>query len=178
MKADGAPSALLLPLPSWSGHTQLCDDALNDEWVSVPSGSEDFSYTHYRKNQYEESLFKCEDDRFELDVRCNALLHTATHCNTLQHTATYCYTLLHTATHCNTYRFELDIHCNTLQHTAIHCNTLQHTATHCNTLQRTATRIGLSLISTATHCNTLQHTATHLDLSLICSLRPTAARCV
>ena len=89
MKADGAPSALLLPLPSWSGHTQLCDDELNDEWVSVPSGSEDFSYTHYRKNQYEESLFKCEDDR------------SATHCNTLQHTATHCNTLQHTATHCN-----------------------------------------------------------------------------
>ena len=125
----------VLPLPSWSGHTQLCDDSLNDEWVSVPSGSEDFSYTHYRKNQYEESLFKCEDDRSELDVHGNTLLHTATHCNTLQHTATHCYTLLHTATHCYT-----------LQHTATYCNTMQHTATHCNTL-----------LHTATHCNTLQH---------------------
>jgi histone deacetylase complex regulatory component SIN3 len=56
------------PLPSCTGRTPLCDETLNDEWVSVPSGSEDFSYTHYRKNQYEESLFKCEDDRFELDM--------------------------------------------------------------------------------------------------------------
>jgi paired amphipathic helix protein Sin3a len=56
------------PLPSCTGRTELCDQTLNDEWVSVPSGSEDFSYSHYRKNQYEESLFKCEDDRFELDM--------------------------------------------------------------------------------------------------------------
>lgn len=56
------------PLPQCSGRTELCDSVLNDEWVSVPSGSEDYSYTHYRKNQYEESLFKCEDDRFELDM--------------------------------------------------------------------------------------------------------------
>ena len=56
------------PLPSCTGRTELCEQTLNDEWVSVPSGSEDFNYTHYRKNQYEESLFKCEDDRFELDM--------------------------------------------------------------------------------------------------------------
>ena len=56
------------PLPTCTGRTELCDQTLNDEWVSVPSGSEDFSYTHYRKNQYEESLFKCEDDRYELDM--------------------------------------------------------------------------------------------------------------
>ncbi|XP_029126334.1 paired amphipathic helix protein Sin3-like 3 isoform X2 [Cajanus cajan] len=41
---------------------------LNDHWVSVTSGSEDYSFKHMRKNQYEESLFRCEDDRFELDM--------------------------------------------------------------------------------------------------------------
>jgi len=40
---------------------------LNDHWVSVTSGSEDYSFKHMRKNQYEESLFRCEDDRSELD---------------------------------------------------------------------------------------------------------------
>ncbi len=57
-------------------------------------GSEDYSFKHFRKNQcvflclclrplhlltrgtrrYEESLFKCEDDRYELDmvIECNA----------------------------------------------------------------------------------------------------------
>lgn len=37
---------------------------LNDHWVSVTSGSEDYSFKHMRRNQYEESLFRCEDDRF------------------------------------------------------------------------------------------------------------------
>lgn len=41
---------------------------LNDAWVNVTSGSEDYSFKQMRKNQYEESLFRCEDDRFELDM--------------------------------------------------------------------------------------------------------------
>lgn len=42
---------------------------LNDQWVSVPTGSEDGTgFKSSRKNQYEELLFKCEDDRFELDL--------------------------------------------------------------------------------------------------------------
>jgi hypothetical protein len=37
--------------------------------VSTPLGSEeDFAFKHMRKNQYEEELFKCEDQRFELDM--------------------------------------------------------------------------------------------------------------
>jgi paired amphipathic helix protein Sin3a len=36
--------------------------------VSVTSGSEDYSFKLFRKNQYEEALFKCEDDRYELDL--------------------------------------------------------------------------------------------------------------
>jgi paired amphipathic helix protein Sin3a len=34
----------------------------------VTSGSEDYSFKLFRKNQYEEALFKCEDDRYELDL--------------------------------------------------------------------------------------------------------------
>lgn len=42
---------------------------LNDDWVSIPIGSEESnSFKHMRKNQYEEALFKCEDDRFEMDM--------------------------------------------------------------------------------------------------------------
>lgn len=40
---------------------------LNNTWVSVPTGSED-GFKNMRKNQYEEMLFRCEDDRFELDL--------------------------------------------------------------------------------------------------------------
>ncbi|URD90105.1 hypothetical protein MUK42_27419 [Musa troglodytarum] len=51
-----------------SQRTELGESVLNDVWVSVTSGSEDYSFKHMRKNQYEESLFRCEDDRFELDM--------------------------------------------------------------------------------------------------------------
>ncbi|KAI3818168.1 hypothetical protein L1987_11971 [Smallanthus sonchifolius] len=66
------PSYRLLPknypIPSVSQRTKLGTEVLNDHWVSVTSGSEDYSFKHMRKNQYEESLFRCEDDRFELDM--------------------------------------------------------------------------------------------------------------
>ncbi|KAL8137781.1 hypothetical protein V2J09_003782 [Rumex salicifolius] len=66
------PSYRLLPknyrIPVASQRTQIGTEVLNDHWVSVTSGSEDYSFKHMRKNQYEESLFRCEDDRFELDM--------------------------------------------------------------------------------------------------------------
>ncbi|XP_028796665.1 paired amphipathic helix protein Sin3-like 4, partial [Neltuma alba] len=66
------PSYRLLPknypTPTASQRTELGAELLNDHWVSVTSGSEDYSFKHMRKNQYEESLFRCEDDRFELDM--------------------------------------------------------------------------------------------------------------
>ncbi|KAF1875223.1 hypothetical protein Lal_00007839 [Lupinus albus] len=66
------PSYRLLPknypIPLASQRTELGAEVLNDHWVSVTSGSEDYSFKHMRKNQYEESLFRCEDDRFELDM--------------------------------------------------------------------------------------------------------------
>ncbi|XP_047318696.1 paired amphipathic helix protein Sin3-like 4 [Impatiens glandulifera] len=66
------PSYRLLPkdypIPQASHRTKLGSEVLNDHWVSVTSGSEDYSFKHMRKNQYEESLFRCEDDRFELDM--------------------------------------------------------------------------------------------------------------
>lgn len=40
-------------------------EVLNNKYVSVPTGSEDFGFKGTRKNQYEEVLFKCEDDRYD-----------------------------------------------------------------------------------------------------------------
>ncbi|KAF8098764.1 hypothetical protein N665_0259s0034 [Sinapis alba] len=66
------PSYRLLPknypIPIGSQKMEIGSQVLNDHWVSVTSGSEDYSFKHMRKNQYEESLFRCEDDRFELDM--------------------------------------------------------------------------------------------------------------
>lgn len=56
------------PIPSASQRTELGAEVLNDHWVSVTSGSEDYSFKHMRKNQYEESLFRCEDDRLLLTI--------------------------------------------------------------------------------------------------------------
>ncbi|KAI0508130.1 hypothetical protein KFK09_014264 [Dendrobium nobile] len=60
------PSYRLLPencrAPVSSDRTALDKSVLNDVWVSVTSGTEDYSSNPSRKSQYEESLFKCEDD--------------------------------------------------------------------------------------------------------------------
>lgn len=60
------------PFPVCSVRTELERKVCNDAWVSVPTGSEDFSFKNMRKNQYEEALFKCEDERFEIDMIIDA----------------------------------------------------------------------------------------------------------
>lgn len=56
------------PQPKCSGRTALCKEVLNDTWVSFPSWSEDSTFVTSRKTQYEEHVYRCEDERFELDV--------------------------------------------------------------------------------------------------------------
>jgi paired amphipathic helix protein Sin3a len=52
-----------------SGRTALCEEVLNDAMLSCPTfTSEDSTFVGSKKNQYEEALFKCEDERFELDL--------------------------------------------------------------------------------------------------------------
>jgi paired amphipathic helix protein Sin3a len=60
------------PIPPCSFRSKLEKQVCNDSWVSVPTGSEDFSFKNMRKNQYEEALFKCEDERFEIDMVIDA----------------------------------------------------------------------------------------------------------
>src|SRR5690606_3297949 len=48
-----------------SGRTALCKEVLNDTWVSFPSWSEDSTFVTSRKTQYEEYIYRCEDERFE-----------------------------------------------------------------------------------------------------------------
>lgn len=75
------PSYRLLPddypIPAVSHRQEPGTEVLNDFWVSVTSGSEDYSFKHMRRNQYEESLFRCEDDRFELDMLLESVTSTA-----------------------------------------------------------------------------------------------------
>lgn len=53
--------------PKCSGRTALCREVLNDTWVSFPCWSEDTTFLGTKKTQYEEYIFRCEDERFELD---------------------------------------------------------------------------------------------------------------
>lgn len=57
------------PSAQHSERSELEQEVCNDNWVSLPIGSEENTFfKHMRKNQYEEALFKCEDERFEIDM--------------------------------------------------------------------------------------------------------------
>ncbi|KAL9182866.1 hypothetical protein ACHAXT_004145, partial [Thalassiosira profunda] len=57
------------PAPPCSDRSAMEEKVLNDVWVSLPLGSEENNtFRHMRKNQYEETLFRCEDMRFEIDM--------------------------------------------------------------------------------------------------------------
>ena len=46
----------------------MCHEVLNDTLVSFPSWSEDSTFVSSRKTQYEEYIYRCEDERYELDL--------------------------------------------------------------------------------------------------------------
>mmetsp|Transcript_13663 Transcript_13663/g.19538 ORF Transcript_13663/g.19538 Transcript_13663/m.19538 type:complete len:1843 (+) Transcript_13663:250-5778(+) len=57
------------PNPPCSERNEVESSVLNDVWVSLPVGSEEsYTFRHMRKNQNEEVLFRCEDERFEIDM--------------------------------------------------------------------------------------------------------------
>lgn len=60
-----------------SGRDDMCWEVLNDEWVGHPTwASEDSGFISHRKNQYEEILFKIEEERLEFDYHMEANLRT------------------------------------------------------------------------------------------------------
>lgn len=72
------PSYRTLPpryrLPPCSGRSDFQAKLLNDVWLSVPLGNEtDTSFKNSRKNQYEDILFRCEDERFEMDMAISSV---------------------------------------------------------------------------------------------------------
>ena len=65
------------PRPQCSERGEMEGSVLNDNWVSIPIGSEEsYSFKHMRKNQYEEAIFRCEDDRFEIDMIIDSNMST------------------------------------------------------------------------------------------------------
>jgi paired amphipathic helix protein Sin3a len=66
------PSYRLLPkrerLKPCTGRDELCRSVLNDEWASHPTwASEDSGFVAHRKNAYEESLHRIEEERHDYD---------------------------------------------------------------------------------------------------------------
>lgn len=60
-----------------SGRDEMCWEVLNDEWVGHPTwASEDSGFIAHRKNQYEEILFKIEEERHEFDFIMESNLRT------------------------------------------------------------------------------------------------------
>merc|ERR1711981_1555372 len=54
--------------PTCSGRNELCKQVLNDNWVSFPTWSEDSQFVTQRKTQFEEFVYRTEDERFEFDI--------------------------------------------------------------------------------------------------------------
>ncbi|CAG8503876.1 11727_t:CDS:10 [Diversispora eburnea] len=60
-----------------SGRDDLCNSVLNDQWVSHPTwASEEAGFVSHKKNQFEEALHKCEEERYEYDMFIESVLHT------------------------------------------------------------------------------------------------------
>ena len=57
------------PAPPCSERSEVESKVLNDVWLSLPVGSEEsYTFRHMRRNTYEETLFRVEDERFEIDM--------------------------------------------------------------------------------------------------------------
>eukprot|EP00210_Caulerpa_lentillifera_P005549 g5308.t1 len=56
------------PMMACSGKTALGREVLQDKVASVTTGTEDGSFKQFRKNQYEEALFRAEDERYDLEL--------------------------------------------------------------------------------------------------------------
>ncbi|OZJ02279.1 hypothetical protein BZG36_05062 [Bifiguratus adelaidae] len=75
------PSYRVLP-KSWqtqpcSGRDELCFEVLNDEYVSHPTwASEEAGFIASKKNQFEEALHRCEEERYDYDLNIEANLNT------------------------------------------------------------------------------------------------------
>ncbi|KAF6140989.1 hypothetical protein GIB67_006618 [Kingdonia uniflora] len=66
------------PTPCTSGRTEVGAQVLNDCWVSVTSGTEDYSSRDLRKKPYEEIMFRCDEHMYELDMLLESVKSTTT----------------------------------------------------------------------------------------------------
>ncbi|KAL1960976.1 hypothetical protein VTO42DRAFT_4864 [Malbranchea cinnamomea] len=75
------PSYRLLPKRErqkpCSGRDELCQSVLNDEWASHPTwASEDSGFVAHKKNTFEDSMHRIEEDRHDYDHHIEAAIRT------------------------------------------------------------------------------------------------------
>ncbi|RKP25388.1 Sin3 family co-repressor-domain-containing protein, partial [Syncephalis pseudoplumigaleata] len=60
-----------------SGRDDLASEVINNKYVSHPIwASEDQEFIAHRKNQFEEAMHRCEEERYEYDLYVEANIHT------------------------------------------------------------------------------------------------------
>ncbi|KAI8825138.1 uncharacterized protein EV422DRAFT_517588 [Fimicolochytrium jonesii] len=64
-----------VPRPKCSGRDDLCNEVLNDEWISHPVYVSETGFVSHKKTQFEEALHKCEEERYEFDMNIQSNLH-------------------------------------------------------------------------------------------------------
>ncbi|KAI0718857.1 hypothetical protein C8T65DRAFT_637162 [Cerioporus squamosus] len=68
-----------------SGRDRLCWSVLNDEWVSHPTwASEEAGFMTHKKNSFEDTLHKSEEERHEFQVQIEALTRTIANFNPIE----------------------------------------------------------------------------------------------
>lgn len=71
-KRSGSSYRLLPPdytQPMCSGREALQYEVLNDQWICHPTwASEDGGFVAHQKNQFEEAMYRCEEERYEFDL--------------------------------------------------------------------------------------------------------------
>lgn len=59
-----------------SGRDDLAKEVLNDDWISHPVYLSETGFVAHKKTQYEEAMYKCEEERYEFDLNIEANLDT------------------------------------------------------------------------------------------------------
>ncbi|KAL2918180.1 hypothetical protein HK105_202107 [Polyrhizophydium stewartii] len=64
-----------VPRPVCSGREELEMQVLNNDWISHPVYVSETGFVTHKKTQYEEAMYKSEEERYEFDLNIEANLH-------------------------------------------------------------------------------------------------------
>ncbi|KAI8928211.1 hypothetical protein BC831DRAFT_412149 [Entophlyctis helioformis] len=64
-----------VPRATCSGRDELIKEVLNDDWISHPVYVSETGFVAHKKTNFEEAVYKCEEERYEFDLNIEANLH-------------------------------------------------------------------------------------------------------